>query len=88
MRWRWHHGGEEEGRGGSRWTSSLGGSPPGDGGGGEEEGGDGEVMVMKKRRVTLANLHGDELGAVGHHVQVCPHALVLGEHLKVFIVSM
>ena len=46
------------------------------------------VMVMKKRRVTLANLHGDELGAVGHHVQVCPHALVLGEHLKVFIVSM
>ena len=46
------------------------------------------VMVMKKRRVTLANLHGDELGAVGHHVEVCPHALVLGEHLKVFIVSM
>ena len=46
------------------------------------------VVVMKKRRVTLANLHGDELGAVGHHVQVCPHALVLGEHLKVFIVSM
>ena len=84
MRWRWHHGGEEEGRGGSRWTSSLGGSPPG---GGEEEGVV-MVMVMKKRRVTLANLHGDELGAVGHHVQVCPHALVLGEHLKVFIVSM
>ena len=46
------------------------------------------VMMMKKRRVTLANLHGDELGAVGHHVEVCPHALVLGEHLKVFIVSM
>ena len=46
------------------------------------------VMVMKKGRVTWANLHGDELGAVGHHVEVCPHALVLGEHLKVFIVSM
>ena len=68
--------------GGSRSTSSWGGSQPEE----EEEdvgGNDGvRVHLLGIRLHSTSHLKRNELGAVGHHVEVRANALVLGEHLR------